>query len=184
MSGASPPTVPTELYPATSSLNLTDLQLLNHWLSSTYLAFGERPEDIEGWRTTVVDLGFRYPFLMRGILAVSALHLARLHPESSQHWLVVAASHQEQALPAHRFIINDVGRNMDENNIHAVNAYTILCMAESIACGGRVEIGDNHYSLEEVTEWMVRALAFQLFFKSQHPCNCGSVVANHNSWLS
>ena len=114
----------------------------------------------------MVDLGFRYPFLMRGILAVSALHLARLHPESSQHWLVVAASHQEQALPAYRFIINDVGRNMDDGNIHAVNAYAILCMAESIACGGRVENGDGHYSLEEVTEWMVWIPPSEHFFKS------------------
>ena len=119
------------------------------------MGFGERPEDIESWRTTVVELGFRYPFLMRGILAVSALYVAVLRTESSHNWLVVAASHQEKALPAHRFIINDVGRNMDDENIHAVNAYAILCMAESIACGGRVEVGDAPYSLEEVTEWMV-----------------------------
>ena len=92
---------------------------------------------------------------MRGILAISALHLARLHPESSQQWLVIAASHQEQALPAHRFIINDVGRNVDNDNIHAVISYASICLAESIACGGKREVGDGPYSLEEVTEWMV-----------------------------
>lgn len=103
----------------------------------------------------MVDLGFRHPFLMRGILAISAWHLARLHPESSQQWLVVAASHQEPALPAHRFIINDVGRNMDNDNFHAVTSYASICLAESIACGGKREVGDGRYSLEEVTEWMV-----------------------------
>ena len=155
--------MPSELSPSTSSLNLIDLRLLRHWIDDVYLGFGEPLEDTEKWRTTVVDLGFRHPFLMRGILAISALHLARLHVESSHQWLVVAASHQEQALPAHRFIINNMERNMDTDKFHAVTSYASICLAESIACGGKREVGDGQYLLEEVTEWMVRPFPFQTY---------------------
>ena len=93
---------------------------------------------------------------MRGILAVSALHLARTVPDEQQTFLVIAAYHQDMALPSYRRIILDVEKNMTEQNCHAVVAFASLTSAHSLACprppGSTLSTG--RYSLAEVSEWL------------------------------
>jgi hypothetical protein len=50
------------------------------------------------WRTAVPELGFSYPFVMHGILAVSALHLAHFRPQRREFYLSQAMHHHHIGL--------------------------------------------------------------------------------------
>lgn len=102
-----------------------------------------------------MELALNDPFLMRSILALSALHLARLHSDRSDHYHILAAHHQDVALPAQRYLINDIEQNMDGDNSQAVIIFATLIMAHSLAAPRKSSMCDNNepYSIEEVTEW-------------------------------
>lgn len=79
-------------------LVINDLKLLRHYTTKTYatLDFADDQQDI--WRDAMVQIGFRHPFLLRGVLAISALHLATLQLNLSSDLVVQASSHYNKAL--------------------------------------------------------------------------------------
>lgn len=60
------------------SFDKLDIELMHHWTLSTCETFGDGPVMRSFWRENIVQLGLRCDFVMRGILAVAALHLAYL----------------------------------------------------------------------------------------------------------
>lgn len=84
MSGPSrsgPITVPKDLNNSTTELNLGDLELLQNWTMGAYTGFGDKEGDEKLWQDEIPRMALAHPFLMRGILAVSALHMGRTRPE-------------------------------------------------------------------------------------------------------
>ncbi|KAH8799052.1 hypothetical protein F5884DRAFT_132114 [Xylogone sp. PMI_703] len=77
-------------------------QLLQHFQTSTYLHIGHNEVSRQVWRTEVPILAAEYPFLKHGILACSALHLAYLYPSRRKRYQLIAAYHQNIALPEFR----------------------------------------------------------------------------------
>lgn len=118
-----------ELSPDTTGLNLRDLTLLHQWSVSTHLGFGDRRGGEKAWQNEVPRQGFQFPFLLRGVLAVTGLHMARLHPEQSDEYLRDAANHQIQALPAYRFAL----KSITERNCHALFAFATLTSVYAFA---------------------------------------------------
>ncbi|WQF85746.1 Putative zn(2)Cys(6) fungal-type DNA-binding domain, fungal transcription factor [Colletotrichum destructivum] len=86
-------------------LNMLDLELIHHWTSSTYDSLTSSPLLRTFWLRNAVKVGFRCGFVMRTILALSAVHLGTLNPERGdallQHALV---HHNLAALRAHESI--------------------------------------------------------------------------------
>jgi hypothetical protein len=72
---------PKDVNNSTTELNLGDLELLQNWTMAAYIGFGEKPDNEKVWQDEIPRKGITHPFLMRGILAVSALHLSRTRPE-------------------------------------------------------------------------------------------------------
>ncbi|KAJ6098630.1 hypothetical protein N7467_000165 [Penicillium canescens] len=103
------------------TLNFHDLELMMQWCNTTYhtLSRDERTDPV--WRNIVPEEALSHPFLMHGILAVSALHLARTGPDPSHRasYLNLAVAHQNQALALFRELLGDV----NENNAKAVFAF-------------------------------------------------------------
>jgi hypothetical protein len=88
---------------STLTLQMNDLELLHHYTTSTYLTLTQdSPEHEHVWQIVVPQLAVKHPFLMHGILASSALHLAHVLPERQQEYTVLAANHESMALPAFR----------------------------------------------------------------------------------
>ncbi|KAL9071610.1 MAG: hypothetical protein Q9157_005399 [Trypethelium eluteriae] len=142
-----------------ADLNLTDLQLLSHWILIASRGFGDQAEDMMAWQKDLTEIACRFPFLMHGILAVSAFSMARLVPVAEgHHYLLAAAHHQSQTFPSYRQIISDVQRNMSEENCHAVIAAAHLIAVHSacsVGCPGLSDtIGQGQSSLNEVCEWL------------------------------
>jgi hypothetical protein len=95
------------------------------WCNSTHqiLARNERVDPV--WRILVPKEALSHPFLMHGILALSALHLARTHDDHRRPtYLGTAVAHQNQALAYFRESLND---------INASNAKAMFAFASIVA---------------------------------------------------
>lgn len=65
------------------SLLWGDLELMHHYLTSTYMTLGWRDDLQDMWKMTIPKLAMRHKFLMHNLLSVAALHIASLSSSSS-----------------------------------------------------------------------------------------------------
>ncbi|KAL3432494.1 hypothetical protein BDV09DRAFT_187461 [Aspergillus tetrazonus] len=98
---------------ALPALNICDLELMLQWVNETYCIFTRGQQTEEIWRKHVPEQALSYPFLMHGILALSALHIActrtmRAPVDAKSDYLHVAISHQDQALALFREQLADI----------------------------------------------------------------------------
>ncbi|RAL04330.1 uncharacterized protein BO80DRAFT_347568 [Aspergillus ibericus CBS 121593] len=95
---------------AVPSLNITDLELMMQWCNSTYknVSRGEKTDHI--WRARTPEEALAHPFLMHGLLALSALHIAQTRRDIQQRpaYLSTAVAHQTQALALFRDLLGDI----------------------------------------------------------------------------
>lgn len=113
-------------------INTSDLELLHHFSTSTYLTMSNIPSEQEIWKTKLVHIGFRHKFLLHGIFALSALHLGHLaHLEStadSIDYMVKAAMHQNTGLAEFRKTLETI----DASKFDAILAFSCLVPMHSI----------------------------------------------------
>jgi len=81
------------------------------------------------WQEVIPQLAQESVFLMYGILACSALHLAYLEPDHRQTYRVQVARYQEQAMPLFRAAV----AHLDGTNCHATLAFIHLLSIHSFA---------------------------------------------------
>ncbi|KAI3536079.1 C6 zinc finger domain-containing protein [Colletotrichum filicis] len=108
------------LIPPSRDLNLSDLELLHQYLTSTCKATSQLPEVTAHIQTTIPHLAQDYPFLMRGILAEAAIHLSWLHPGRKSHYAPLASNHHRLGLPDFRAALQTI----DTDNCDALMAYS------------------------------------------------------------
>jgi hypothetical protein len=101
-----------------TSLDLHSRELLHHYTTHACFTLAiNKFNDV--WQNAIPQMALSYPFLMHGILAVSALHLAVLQPSRKHELLQRASISEHLALPSFR---QTVAENKPEN-IHAVLAF-------------------------------------------------------------
>ncbi|KAK4244333.1 hypothetical protein C7999DRAFT_17397 [Corynascus novoguineensis] len=83
-----------------TGLSMTDLELLHNYTSTTYLTLSESPTIRQFYRNTVVQVGFDCDYIMRGVLALSGLHLAHHRQHMRDHYLAAAITHHQAASQA------------------------------------------------------------------------------------
>ncbi|KAK4161116.1 hypothetical protein QBC43DRAFT_303174 [Cladorrhinum sp. PSN259] len=83
-----------------TGLNMTDLELLHNYTTTTYLTLSESPVIREFYRNTVVQVGLDCDYIMRGVLALSSLHLAHHREHMRDHYLAAAITHHRAASQA------------------------------------------------------------------------------------
>lgn len=111
---------------------MRDLALMQHWTVATCYGFGDIfVDDSNAWREHVPMLAQQFPFLMRGILALSALHLAKTTPDRNlrNSHLQTAAYHQDLAIPEYRSALLDV----KHDNAEAIMAFCAILTIYSFA---------------------------------------------------
>ncbi|KAE8343248.1 hypothetical protein BDV24DRAFT_172999 [Aspergillus arachidicola] len=98
-------------------LEMNQLRLIVQWQTDTHQLFSRNEETKHIWGVLLVEEALNTPFLMHGILAVSALQLSlsEVEPQKS-FWLGLATAHKSQALP--QFL----------ENLHSVNAANAKAM--------------------------------------------------------
>jgi hypothetical protein len=83
------------------------------------------------WRIVVPDIGFQYPFVLQGILALSALHLARSDPSLESFYHAEADHRYNQALRTATSLLPQI----DSENCHAVYLFASFCCIYTLARG-------------------------------------------------
>ena len=124
----------------TTDLDVSDLELMHHWSAelSVSLASQPTPEARALWQTHAVALGFKHEFLLRGILAASALHLSYLHPEYKQSYDLKASTHQGLALT----LFQETLSHVDESNCQALFAFSCLLVIIAFASSSKKDASD------------------------------------------
>ncbi|PQE05513.1 C6 transcription factor protein [Rutstroemia sp. NJR-2017a BBW] len=94
---------PLNLPPA---YNIGILKLLHHYSTNVYESMSTITSHQKVWQTSVVQIGMEHDFLLRGILSMSALHVALTGCENPQTLLAEAAFHQNRALVQYRQLLS------------------------------------------------------------------------------
>jgi hypothetical protein len=118
-----------------------DLELLHHFSTSTYETFQvdpARPELNRLWQFEVPRQAFVHIFLLHQILAVSAYHLAHLHPQSRQAYSLRASQHQNAGIRRMRPALSE----LSPANCHALFASSSLLFIGSLAAAAANRAAD------------------------------------------
>ncbi|KAL8689431.1 MAG: hypothetical protein Q9218_004904 [Villophora microphyllina] len=110
-------------------LQMGDLELLHQFATETCYTTSNKKDSHDLWRVTVCKEGLNNDFLMRGILAIAALHLSHLRPDQAHQYQNIAASHQDKALSVFRVNVP----NVTESNCHAFFALSSLIVVYGFA---------------------------------------------------
>ncbi|MCJ1396088.1 hypothetical protein MMC18_008976 [Xylographa bjoerkii] len=93
---------------------------MRHYILTTSLVLAGRPIFTSIWQDIVPREAESYPFLMHGLLAITALDLAHSQPSRQQFYFDLAIRHQDMAIALFRPTLNDI----TEANSSAVFAYS------------------------------------------------------------
>ncbi|KAJ5621165.1 hypothetical protein N7510_005149 [Penicillium lagena] len=116
--------------PTTSpSCGLQEVKLLKHFQASLSREFAFDITNTLDWDTTPPDVFPRHAFLKHGILSYSALHLAFLNPSRRQRYRLLAAHHQNIALPCFRSAV----QHPTVDNCVSLLAFTQLLIMHCLA---------------------------------------------------
>lgn len=99
------------------------------------------------WQIYAVELGFKHDFLLRGLLAVSALHQSYLYPLLKSEFDVRASTHQSLAIQSFQETLPHV----NETNCHALFAFSCVIIVLSFASSARDQAGDFQ---TDVLHWL------------------------------
>ncbi|OBT79995.1 hypothetical protein VF21_01163 [Pseudogymnoascus sp. 05NY08] len=75
-----------------------EFELLHHFSTATYATLASRNDLRRMWQIHVPKMALKHRFLMHGIFSITALHLARSHPENKSSYIDRAIRHHNIAL--------------------------------------------------------------------------------------
>lgn len=117
-----------------------DFELMHHYCTVTAEALSTQREMRHVWRVVIPKEGYRYPFVMHGILAISATHKAYLLPNGRKKYLAMSDYHQT---------VGSEGFRSTLQNVCPETKVPLFCFAAIVICfmftlptrseGGRLE---------------------------------------------
>ncbi|KAF5023535.1 hypothetical protein F66182_4402 [Fusarium sp. NRRL 66182] len=101
---------------------LTDLELMHHYTSSTYMTL-PRPEELHQlWQVEVPKVAMSHIYLLHQVLSISAHHLASSNPNRPEH-SICASQHQNEAIKGLRTALKSI---TEETCVEVFIASTLL----------------------------------------------------------
>ncbi|KAH7205241.1 hypothetical protein BKA60DRAFT_467053 [Fusarium oxysporum] len=113
---------------------------MGHFTSSTAHTISSRTEVLELWQSVIPEEAIAYPFLVHGMLALSAMHLSSLRPSQRARYEQCCRRHQDEAIPGYRRAIQ---------NIRPEASGPVFAMASLVALLGLATISDNALPRED-----------------------------------
>ncbi|EGP83227.1 uncharacterized protein MYCGRDRAFT_77156 [Zymoseptoria tritici IPO323] len=130
--------------------NLFHLELWHHWLTTACLTFSDDDNRVGMWRETVPQLAVRHSYVAQLLLALSALHLARLQTVRRALCMATSTALQSSAIDG---MIDGLAASPDSDRTSSLFiAATLLCFC-NLAKGPQ----DGQYLLYADTaepEWL------------------------------
>ncbi|KAH8670975.1 hypothetical protein BX600DRAFT_480366 [Xylariales sp. PMI_506] len=130
---------------ATGGLAMVDLELLHNFSTATYLTLAETFINREFYRVTIVQMGFRCEYIMRAVLAISALHLAFHRPQMRNHYTSLATTYHQMAARSAMADMEDINPETAET-LFGFSVMTFLFARQE---SDFMPVGDT-----EFPEWM------------------------------
>ncbi|CAG8983346.1 hypothetical protein HYALB_00000513 [Hymenoscyphus albidus] len=90
--------ISTSSQPAPATFTMLDLELLHSYVTAGIQTFAAFPEIHELYRKIIMEFAFKNDFVMYRVLALSALHMAYIHPEEASKYRFAADSHSATGL--------------------------------------------------------------------------------------
>lgn len=109
--------------------SIDDLELFHHYHTSTCFTFTTEPLARSFWQLAAPQIGFSNPYILRSILAITALHLSRFKKGREGFFLARAHAHHRAALESAKSALGD----SDGNNCEQLLLFTILCKFFALA---------------------------------------------------
>lgn len=104
------------------------------------------------WRFLVPEEAVVHPFLMHGILAVSAIHLSRIRNDHRQSmYMNLAIAHQNQALALFRTLLADI----NDSNAKAMFAFSSIVVLYTFGFPHESEPSDPFASIDDLYQTIV-----------------------------
>jgi len=133
--------ISTSLLPELSPSHFTPQtnELLHHYTSTLYkMLSSKRSRSV--WRIDMPILGLSHPFVLSGLLSLSALHLSSLIPSRRREFLNYAISQESAALPSFRKAMV----NCNPDSIDAVFAFAGNAICYVLASPRDMYGGEKH----------------------------------------
>ena len=107
---------------------MVDLQLLHNFTTFTHVTLSSDPNFRYMLKTSAISMAFGCEFLMRTILALSALHLARFRLEKRDYYIHVGLRHYQVACRQATALMDHVDNLTRENceNLHLFSVLTLF----------------------------------------------------------
>ncbi|KAJ6076282.1 hypothetical protein N7499_008263 [Penicillium canescens] len=135
-------------------LNLDHLELELQWIMHTHKLFARNEETRKVWEIPVLQEALHTPFLMHGILAISALHLAHIRQyERQTEWLNTAVVHKSTALS----LFSENLHRIDESNARAMMSFASIAVVFSFASALICSNSDEGPSLNALADILILA---------------------------
>jgi hypothetical protein len=103
--------------------SIDDLELFHHYHTSTSFTFATEPLARSFWQLAAPQIGFSNPYILRSILAITALHLSRFKKGREGFFLARAHAHHCAALEFAKSALGD----SDGHNCEQILLFTKLC---------------------------------------------------------
>lgn len=135
--------------PATTP-SLDGLELIIHWFTTTVYTVNPVRDSraLEISQTFILDQARHHPFLLHGLLALSALHLAdgcsKTDTKSCAKYTSIATAHHTQGLAMYHSVL----QNMNEENYSASIAFSSLTIMFAFALSRPSEINLIDYLVQ------------------------------------
>ncbi|KAJ5648770.1 hypothetical protein N7490_005142 [Penicillium lividum] len=129
------PATPCSLAPASpvsipAVAGVRELELMHHYATDTYRSMSTSDSEMQVWQIHVPRLALQFEFLMNGILALAALHIAStLEPPASFAYMDAALHYHNLTFAPFRASID----HLTEQNCEAVLAQSIITTVFGIA---------------------------------------------------
>lgn len=124
-----------------------NVELFQHYTTVAHKYLSTQTRSPELWEIIVPQLALKFPFLMHGMLALSALHLATLQPTRRQELTNRASWNESQALPSYRSIMG----SPNNNNVHAIFVFSGFVSQYSLAAFHCLDAVDRRPRVENET---------------------------------
>ncbi|KAL0940151.1 C6 zinc finger protein [Colletotrichum truncatum] len=170
--------IPTPSSPLPVNLNMLDLELIHHWTLNTYDSLTIDPLLRTFWLRNAVRVGFRCEFVMRSILALSAMHLGYLNPARREELTQHALNHNNLAAAATRASIYQVDQVEDtemRENLFLYSVIILFYIISQIENPHDTFFGRANLTQQYTPDWMIffkgcrhLALASESFYISSN----------------
>ncbi|PVH80136.1 hypothetical protein DL98DRAFT_460088 [Cadophora sp. DSE1049] len=116
------PETSTVIENSTTTFDMLDLTLMNHFTAVTALTLFPGDKQRLVWQTDIHYQARSNPVLMHGILSVAAIHLALLEPESSSQYRLRAFHHHDLGVQ----LFNQQLSNITSENSHILFPFAVM----------------------------------------------------------